>query len=79
MYKVWTKVLASYFKRVIGKVISNSQSYLVKGRQILDGSLVANEIVDEARPHKNEILLFKVFDKAYDSIEGRYLQFFMGK
>jgi len=37
---------------------------------ILDGILVANEIVDEARKSNKELLLFKVdFEKAYDSID----------
>ena len=42
---------------------------------ILDGILVANEIVDEAHRHIKELLLFKVdFEKAYDSIDWGYLQ-----
>jgi len=37
----------------------------VKGRQIIDGILVANEIVGEARTLEKELLLFKVnFEKA---------------
>jgi len=60
---------------VIGSVISDSQSAFIKGRQILDGILVANEIVDEARRRKKELLLFKVdFEKAYDSTDWGYLQ-----
>jgi len=39
----------------------------VKGRQILNGILVANEVVDE---EKKDLLLFKVdFEKAYDSVD----------
>jgi len=59
---------------VIGSVISDSQSAFIKGRQILDGILVANEVVDEARKCKKELILFKVdFEKAYDSIDWNYL------
>jgi hypothetical protein len=65
---------------VIGSVISDSQSAFIKGRQILDGILVANEVVDEARKHKKELLLFKVdFEKAYDSIDWNYLDAVMLK
>ena len=75
LYKILAKVLANRLQMVIGSVISDSQSAFIKGRQILDGILVANEIVDEARRRKKELLLFKVdFEKAYDSIDWGYLQ-----
>jgi hypothetical protein len=52
----------------------------VKDRQILDGILIANEVVDEARKFKKELLLFKVdFEKAYDSVDWGYLDAVMGK
>jgi len=71
MYKILAKVLANRLRSIIGSVISDSQSAFVKGRQILDGILVANEVVDDARRCKKELLLFKVdFEKAYDSIDG---------
>jgi len=70
LYKILAKVLANRLRLVIGSVISDSQSAFSKGRQILDGILVANEVVDEARRCKKELLLFKVdFEKAYDSID----------
>ncbi|MCH82498.1 cysteine-rich receptor-like protein kinase, partial [Trifolium medium] len=69
------KVLANRLRVVMGSVISESQTAFVKGRQILDGILVANEVVDEARKSKKELLLFKVdFEKAYDSVEWGYLE-----
>ncbi|GAU11113.1 hypothetical protein TSUD_197370 [Trifolium subterraneum] len=73
-YKVLAKVLANMLSKVIGNVISVNQSAFVKGRQILDGILIANEIVDEAKKKKKELILFKVdFEKAYDSVEWSYL------
>ena len=46
----------------------------MKDRQILDGILIANEAVDEARKLKKEMLLFKVdFEKAYDLVDWGYL------
>jgi hypothetical protein len=51
-----------------------SQLAFIKGRQILDGILVANEVVDEARKCNKELLLFKVdFEKAYDTKDWGYL------
>ncbi|GAU45885.1 hypothetical protein TSUD_401090, partial [Trifolium subterraneum] len=47
---------------------------------ILDGILIANEVVDEARKNKKELMLFKVdFEKAYDSVDWDYLDAVMGR
>ncbi|RVW60699.1 Transposon TX1 uncharacterized 149 kDa protein [Vitis vinifera] len=46
LYKLLAKVLANRIKKVIGKVISPDQNAFIKGRQILDGSLIANEVID---------------------------------
>jgi len=74
MYKVLAKVLPNRLRTVITSVVFDFQSAFVKGKQILDGILVANEAVDEARRLKKELLLFKVdFEKAYDSVDLRYL------
>ncbi|GAU41975.1 hypothetical protein TSUD_306810 [Trifolium subterraneum] len=53
---------------------------LVGYRQILDGILIANEVVDDAKKRKKEMLMFKVdFEKAYDSVEWGYLDSVMMK
>jgi hypothetical protein len=80
LYKILAKVLANRLRLVIGSVISESQTAFVKDRQILDGILIANEIVDEAKKSKKELLLFKVdFEKAYDSVDWGYLDAVMGR
>ncbi|PNX62136.1 cysteine-rich receptor-like protein kinase, partial [Trifolium pratense] len=80
LYKILAKVLANRLRLVMGSVISASQTAFVKGRQILDGILIANEVVDEARKSKKELLLFKVdFEKAYDSVDWGYLDAVMGR
>ena len=80
MYKILAKVLANRLRSVIGLVISESQSTFIKGRQILDGILVANEIDDEARKFKKELILFKVdIEKAYDTVDWGYLDEVMSK
>jgi hypothetical protein len=74
MYKMLAKVLANRLRAIIGSVVSDSQSAFVKGKQILDGILIANEEVDEAKRMKKELLLFKVdFEKAYDTVDLNYL------
>jgi hypothetical protein len=67
LYKILSKVLANRLKMVLGSVISETQTAFVKNRQILDGILIANEVVDEAKESNKELMLFKVdFEKAYD-------------
>jgi len=80
IYKILAKVLANRLRSVIGLVVSNAQSAFIKGHQILDGILVANEIVDDARKRHKKLLLFKVdFEKAYDSVDWGYLEEVMFK
>jgi hypothetical protein len=80
MYKVLAKVLANRLQNVIGSVVSESQPAFVKETQILDGVLIANEFVDEARRLNKELILIKVdFEKAYDSVDLHYLDVVMLK
>ena len=74
LYKIVAKLLVNPLLLVVGKVVLESQTTFVKDRQILDGLLIENEAVDEARKIKKELLLFKVdFEKAYDSVDWNYL------
>jgi len=78
MYKVLAKVLANILRNVIWNIVSDSQSSYVKGKQMLDDVLIANEVVDEARRLNKEMILFKVdFEKAYDSVDLHYLDVVM--
>lgn len=80
MYKILAKVLANRLKMVIVSVISETQTTFVKNKQILYGVLIANEVVDETRKLKKELMLFKVdFEKAYDSVDWGYLDAVMSK
>jgi hypothetical protein len=54
-------LLANKLRNVIGSVISNSHSAFVKGRQILNGMIIANKVVDEARKLKKDLLLLLLF------------------
>ncbi|RVW52584.1 Protein MICRORCHIDIA 7 [Vitis vinifera] len=67
-------VLANRIKKVIGKVISPDQNAFIKGRQILDGSLIANEVIDLWQKRGEKGIVCKLdIEKAYDSINWQFL------
>ncbi|KAJ9550970.1 LOW QUALITY PROTEIN: hypothetical protein OSB04_015015 [Centaurea solstitialis] len=72
--KVISKVLAERLKGVLDSVISNSQTAFIKGRSILDGPLMVNELINWAKKKKKKLLIFKVdFAKAFDTLNWNYL------
>lgn len=74
IYKILSKVLAARMKVVVGKIIGEVQTAFIKGRHILDGVVVLNEAIEEAKKTKGRRFIFKVdFEKAYDSINWAYL------
>ncbi|GJR49954.1 zinc finger, CCHC-type containing protein [Tanacetum coccineum] len=71
-YKIIGKLLANRLGSVIGSCISFEQSAFIKGRNILDGPLILNEVIAWYRKHKKELMVFKVdFEKAFDSLSAR--------
>lgn len=73
-YKIIAKLLAQRLKLTLPDIISECQSAFVSGRQILDGVLVANEVVSWAKYNKKSLLVFKIdFAKAYDCINWNFL------
>ncbi|GKD99776.1 putative RNA-directed DNA polymerase, eukaryota, partial [Tanacetum coccineum] len=79
-YKIIAKVLAERIKKVVGKVVGDVQNAFIKGRYILDGALIANEVVGHMRKMKSKGLIFKVdFEKAYDNLNRRFLSDIMKK
>ncbi|RVX09210.1 LINE-1 reverse transcriptase-like [Vitis vinifera] len=74
LYKLMAKVLANRLKMVLDKVVSADQNAFVRGRQILDASLVANEVVDYWQKRKEKGLVCKLdIEKAYDNISWSFL------
>ncbi|XP_034692384.1 uncharacterized protein LOC117919321 [Vitis riparia] len=74
LYKLLAKVLANRLKKVLGKVVSVDQNAFVRGRQILDASLIANEVIDFWHKRKEKGLICKLdIEKAYDSINWNFL------
>ncbi|KAI3727188.1 hypothetical protein L1987_66999 [Smallanthus sonchifolius] len=72
--KVISKVLANRIKTVIGSIILESQTAFLAKRNILDGSLVVNEILSWLKKSKLSGLVFKIdFNKAFDSISWGFI------
>ena len=74
LYKLLAKVLANRPKRVMGKLVNKAQNAFVGGRQILDGPLIANEIIDSMLKKKEKWVLCKLdIEKAYGHINWNFL------
>jgi len=74
VYKIIAKVLAERIKNVLPYVIDESQSAFLKGREILDSALMANEVIEDLRRGGRSGLCLKVdFEKAYDSVRWEFL------
>lgn len=74
--KVLAKLLVERLSKVMSSIISKSQTTFLKGRNILDGVVVLNEVLDYARKRRKLCMIFKVdFEKAYDSVSWEFLDY----
>ena len=80
LYKWLTKVLANRLKKVVENVVSKAQGAFVKGRQILDAMLIANEVIDSIlKNNENGILCKLDIEKAYYNVDWSFLLTVMQK
>ncbi|KAL4386887.1 hypothetical protein GQ457_09G026990 [Hibiscus cannabinus] len=80
VYKLLSKVLAVRLREVMDRVIGVQQFAFCPGRQILDCSLIANEVIDHHKRKKLEGVIFKAdFYKAYDTVDWGFLLFILKK
>ena len=74
LYKLLAKVLANRLKKVMHKLINKAQNAFVEGRQIMDASLMANEVIDTILKRKEKGVLCKLdIKKAYNQINWNYI------
>ncbi|GKV41666.1 hypothetical protein SLEP1_g49166 [Rubroshorea leprosula] len=80
IYKLLSKVLANRLKAVLPGIISETQSAFLGGRQLVDGVLVLNEVVEEVKRRKQSAFIFKAdFAKAYDCVDWTFLEWMMDR
>lgn len=80
LYKIVPKILSNRLKKVVGSIVSKSQTGFIPGREILDGVLVTNEVIDFSKRRKRECLLFKVdFAQAYDNVCWEFLRYMLNR
>jgi hypothetical protein len=80
LYKIVAKVLTARLATMMDRLVAPTQSAFLKGRQLVDGVVVVNEVVDLAKRNGQSCLIFKVdFEKAYDSVEWSFLEYMLGR
>ncbi|GKV40368.1 hypothetical protein SLEP1_g48023 [Rubroshorea leprosula] len=78
MYKIIAKLLANRLNLVIPDVIGKQQMAFIKGRQLSEGVIIANEIIDDAKKQKRECFLFKIdLEKAFDKVSWHFLDYML--
>ncbi|XP_050221486.2 uncharacterized protein LOC126671737 [Mercurialis annua] len=74
IYKLLSKVLSQRLAPMLSSVISDNQHAFLKGRSILECSMIANELIHIATRRKEKLLVLKLdFHKAFDNINWEYL------
>lgn len=74
VYKIISKLLAERLKKVIHRIVDRQQMAFIKGRQIMDAVVIANELVDSRVKSKQPGVICKLdIQKAYDHANWNYL------
>ncbi|XP_077215810.1 uncharacterized protein LOC143850444 [Tasmannia lanceolata] len=80
LYKLLAKVLVDRIKVVLPHIISDSQSAFVSKRQILDCSLITNEVIESySKSEAGGVLCMLDMEKAYDRVDWDCLDFLLGR
>jgi hypothetical protein len=71
-FKIFSKLLTDKITPVIDRLISESQSAFINGKNILEGVV---EVIHELRRTGRQSVLFKIdFEKAYDKVRWNFVQ-----
>lgn len=75
VYKVVSKIIAQKLSKVVGEVVSHNQSGFIRGRNIKDNIMVAQDIVrgyDRSRISPRYTIKVDIH-KAYDSVRWDFI------
>ncbi|GKB50380.1 putative RNA-directed DNA polymerase, eukaryota, reverse transcriptase zinc-binding domain protein [Tanacetum coccineum] len=73
-YKIIAKILANRLSHVVSSVVGDVQMAYIKGRQIIDGLLMADEIIAWAKKYKKRVIykwrtwIYSCLDLAFSSL-----------
>ena len=74
-FKIFTKVLANRLVAVADKVVRQSQTAFMTGRNILEGVVILHETIHELHRKKMSGVVLKLdFEKAYDKVNWVFVQ-----
>ncbi|XP_058742528.1 uncharacterized protein LOC131615026 [Vicia villosa] len=76
LYKILAKLLAARLRSVVGKLVSNNQTAFIPGRNISNGVLIVNEVLDLDKRERRSCMVLKVdFEKAYDKVSWNFVRY----
>lgn len=79
-YKRISKVLSNRIREVLHEVIKGNQYAFIKGRQIIDSILIANECIEDYRRRKHRGVVIKLdLEKAHDKTDWKLLDYIMAR
>ena len=75
IYKIISKVIANHLKPLLPTLVSEEQTRYVEGRQILDNTIQANEMVHSLITNKQAGMIMQLdIAKAYDKLSWSYIR-----